>query len=103
MRRTRLPILLAVALVAGIGPLPGSAAKPLPGTNLLFTFVTNQAGFDTLLTIANTSFDTAGTTLVDGKCTLDFFGTAAQPFDTATIAAGTTLQVLASTVAPGFQ
>jgi hypothetical protein len=43
-------------------------------TNILFPFVTNQNGFDTGVTIANTSVDTAGTAPQAGRCTLNYFG-----------------------------
>lgn len=43
-------------------------------TNLLFPFVTNQAGFDTGIAIANTSSDDKGTSQQSGNCTLYYFG-----------------------------
>ncbi|MEX2264493.1 MAG: hypothetical protein WD696_21240 [Bryobacteraceae bacterium] len=43
-------------------------------TNLLFPFVTNQAGFDTGISIANTSQDIFGTAAQTGTCTLNYFG-----------------------------
>lgn len=47
-----------------------------PGTtNLLFPFLTDQAGFDTGLSIANTGADPFGTVGQTGSCTLNFFGT----------------------------
>ena len=93
----------ALALLVFCGAAP-AAAKPPSATNLLFTFVTNQAGFDTSLTIANTSADPFGTTPVEGTCTLHFFGANAPPAsDTLAIPAGTVFATLASTVAPGFQ
>jgi hypothetical protein len=44
-------------------------------TNLLFTFLTNQAGFDAGIAIANTSRDPFGTTPQKGNCTLNYYGT----------------------------
>jgi hypothetical protein len=44
-------------------------------TNLLFPFVSNQAGFDTGLAISNTSKDPFGTSLQTGACTVNFYGT----------------------------
>jgi len=44
-------------------------------TNLLFPFVTNQAGFDTGIAIANTSLDPFGTVPAGGNCTLNYYGT----------------------------
>ena len=43
-------------------------------TNLLFPFVTNQAGFDTGIAIANTSQDPFGTANQTGTCKLNFYG-----------------------------
>jgi hypothetical protein len=43
-------------------------------TNLLFPYVTNQAGFDTGLVISNTSSDPFGTSGQAGTCTLNFYG-----------------------------
>jgi len=47
-------------------------------TNLLFPFVTNQAGFDTGLAIANTSNDSGtgfNTALQTGPCTINYYST----------------------------
>lgn len=44
-------------------------------TILLFPFVTNQAGFDTGIAIANTSADPLGTPTQAGACTLSYYGT----------------------------
>ena len=44
-------------------------------TDLLFTFMTNQAGFDTGFEIANTSTDPFGTSAQNGTCTLNWYGT----------------------------
>jgi hypothetical protein len=57
-------------------------AAPRAGspTHLLFQSVTNVGGRDTLVTIANTSQDTVGTTPTTGTCTLNYYGrTAAGP------------------------
>jgi hypothetical protein len=43
-------------------------------TNLLFTFVSNQAGFDTGLVISNTSQDPFGTPTQTGACTINYYG-----------------------------
>ena len=52
--RLRRSLVIAVALFAVTATLrPASAAKP-PTTNLLFPFLSNQAGFDTEFTISNT-------------------------------------------------
>jgi hypothetical protein len=64
-------------------------------TNLLWPYVTNQAGFDTGMVIANTSKDPFGTQTQEGPCTIYYYGSttgggaapAAQT--TSSIAAGT--------------
>jgi hypothetical protein len=84
-------------------------------TVLLYPYVTNQAGFDTGLTIANTSLDsfTIGgnaTGAQAGSCKLTWYGgtTAAPttppgPVDTGNIAAGTVWTNTLGTIAPSFQ
>jgi len=74
-------------------------------THLLFPFVTNTAGFDTGLAIANTSMDQYGTSTQTGTCTFNFFGTAAPAAVTtaAAVAPGTVYANLTSVLAPGFQ
>jgi hypothetical protein len=42
--------------------------------NLLFPFITNQAGFDTGIAIANTSLDPFGTSTQAGTVTLSYYG-----------------------------
>ena len=42
--------------------------------NILFPFVTNQAGFDTGIALANTSLDPYGTTPQTGTVTLNYYG-----------------------------
>jgi hypothetical protein len=85
-------------------------------TNLLFPFVTNQAGFDTGIAIANTSKDPFGTSTQSGACTLNYYGQTAgggappSPQTSAVIAAGDTAVFTLSaggthgiTATPGFQ
>ena len=74
-------------------------------TMLLFSFVTNQAGFDTGITISNTSKDPFGTPEESGTCTLYFYegATNPAPVTTPSVAAGTTYATLASVTVPGFQ
>jgi len=43
-------------------------------TDLLFPFVTNEAGFETGLAIANTTTDPFGTTAQNGACAMSFYG-----------------------------
>jgi hypothetical protein len=93
---------LAALVIFGTGD--GALAKRPSGTTLLFTFVTNQAGFDTGIVIANTSADPFGTTPEDGTCTLTYFGpNAPAPQPSGTIAAGKLFTTLASSSAPNFQ
>jgi hypothetical protein len=84
-------------------------------TILLYPYITNQAGFDTGLTVANTSQDpyTLGTKVTAaqaGSCTFTWYGgTTAAPTtppaatNTGTIGAGTVWAGLASTLVPSFQ
>jgi len=77
-------------------------------TNLLFPFVTNQAGFDTGMAIANTSLDTGlffqNTPGQAGACNLYSFGdNAPASFSTGSIAAGKVWVDLASSKMPNFQ
>jgi hypothetical protein len=73
-------------------------------TVLLYPFVTNQAGFDTGLAIANTTTDPFGTRTQSGSCTMNFYGASAPPpVNTGNIATGTVYTTLTSTSAAGFQ
>jgi hypothetical protein len=73
-------------------------------TNILFPFITNQAGFDTGIAVASTSQDPFGTALQSGTCTFNFYGSGAPAaFTTPTVTAGTVYTTLASTVSAGFQ
>jgi len=74
-------------------------------TVLLYPFVTNQAGFDTGLAIANTTTDPFGTSPQAGSCAMYFFGASAPATSVSTgnIATGTVFTTLASTSAAGFQ
>jgi hypothetical protein len=78
-------------------------------TSLLFPFVTNQLGFDTGISIANTTTDPFHTTPVPGTCNLNFYGAGAPTPSTGvaapggTQASGTVNAFLLSSVAPGFQ
>jgi len=74
---------LSTVGTASSGPIPrfadNSTATALFSigactTNILFPFLTNQAGFDSGVSIANTSADTAGTATQAGPCTLNYFG-----------------------------
>ena len=74
-------------------------------TILLYPFVTNQAGFDTGLAIANTSTDPFGTGPQAGSCTLNWYSgpTSPSPTNTGSIASGTVYTTLTSTTVPNFQ
>lgn len=84
-------------------------------TNLLFPFVTNQAGFDTGLAIANTSLDPFGTKTQQGACVINYYGgstgggAAPAAATSPVVAAGTELIFLLSSggggvaATPGFQ
>src|SRR5579884_3174258 len=72
-------------------------------TFILFTFVTNQTGFDTAMVISNVGQDSLGHTGPAGTCTISWFGSAAPPpTTTPSITAGTNYATLASGNAPGF-
>jgi hypothetical protein len=43
-------------------------------TRLLFPFASNRAGFDTGISISNISRDPFGTEVIDGTCTVHFYG-----------------------------
>jgi hypothetical protein len=73
-------------------------------TRLLFQFVTNQAGFDTGMTIANTAADPFGTPGKTGACAIRFYGAGTPPpFTTPRIAPGQTYTNILSQIAGGFQ
>jgi hypothetical protein len=70
--------------VASTGPVPRFGPSGSPANlfsispcscNLLFPFVTNIAGFDTGVAIANTSSDPYGTSPQTGTVTLNYYGT----------------------------
>ena len=88
---------LAILLVASVAVVTGSsnAHADAKRTVLLFSFVTNQSGFDTGITIANTTADPFGSGETDGTCTLHYFpqsGAApASQTTTSPVAAGRTL------------
>jgi len=85
-------------------------------TVLLYPYITNQAGFDTGLTVANTSIDPLGASGASvaaaqaGSCKFTYYGgTTAAPTtppaatDTGNIAAGTVYANTLSAIAPNFQ
>jgi hypothetical protein len=79
-------------------------------TVLLYPYITNQAGFDTGLTVANTSTDPFGTGAQAGACTFNYYGgtTAAPttppgPTSTGVIASGTVFANTLGVLAPNFQ
>jgi len=56
------------------GPAKNTFIVNTCSCNVLFPFVTNQAGFDTGIAIANTSQDPFGTTPQQGTITLNYYG-----------------------------
>jgi len=85
-------------------------------TNLLFVFLTNQAGFDSGIAISNTSVDPFGTAPQSGTCKLNYYGettgggAAPAAQTSAVIPAGKQLTAVLSTggnygiaATPGFQ
>jgi hypothetical protein len=96
-------------------PIPRFTASSVAGSNifsisicrtvLLYPFVTNQAGFDTGLAIANTSTDPFGTGPQAGSCALNWFGgtTSPAPTSSGSVASGAVYTTLASTTVPNFQ
>ena len=98
--------------IAPFATSPGQSealTSPRMSGQLLFPFVTNSSGFDTELTISNTSLDTLGSAAQSGTCTLSFYGTGAPSpgvnvaLPGGTLAAGSTRVVQLSSVAPAFQ
>jgi len=73
-------------------------------TSLLFPYVTNQAGFDTGLVIANTSLDPFETPPQSGSCVLNWYGGRSRlPTTTRSIPAGAVYADAVSNLAPdGF-
>src|ERR1039457_43628 len=115
----RILLLLAVCqglLCAGVtvttqkGEILTAPRSAAASTKLSFPFVTDQAGFDTEITISNTSLDTQGSTAQAGTCVVTFYGyNAPGPGTTQSIAAGKQLVFNASqggggiAPAPSFQ
>ena len=115
--------LSTVTTQSASAPLPRFADSPTTGTgfvlnpcstNLLFPFVTAQAGFDTGIAISNTSLDPFGTATQQGACTMYYYGNtnggaAPAAATSPVVPAGTTLAFLLSSggsgvaATPGFQ
>jgi hypothetical protein len=115
--------LSTVTTQSASAPLPRFADSPTTAngfivnpcsTNLLFPFVTNQAGFDTGVAISNTSLDPFGTATQQGPCTMYYYGNtnggaAPAAATSPAVPAGTTLVFLLSSggsgvaATPGFQ
>jgi len=92
-----------VAVASSSAPIPRFTNLSSPSSafsinlctcNLLMPFVTNQAGFDTGVALANTSLDTFGTSAQQGTVLLTYFGSTAgggaapPPFTSQTVPAG---------------
>lgn len=70
--------IIGLATIAILGnPIAAYADK---GTGLLFSFVTNQSGFDTGISIANTNADPFGDKVTAGQCTLSYFSATGAAF-----------------------
>jgi hypothetical protein len=91
----------------------GESVSIVAKTWLLFSFVTNQVGFDTGFSISNVSLSPVGTTPQAGDATLHFYGKSAdvsgaerprpRSLQISVIGAGVTFTSLMSVIAPGFQ
>jgi hypothetical protein len=77
------PISTVPTAATSVAPIPRFISSHVPGTlfninactcDLLFPFVTSQAGFDTGIAIANTTLDPFKTSLQSGNVTLNFYG-----------------------------
>jgi len=108
------------SFTASTGGVAGTSTLPIPRfadqsvaanavavticrTNLLFPYVTSQAGFDTGLAVSNTSTDPFGTAAQAGPCTLYFYGTnAPASVTTPTVASGAYYANLATQLSPNF-
>ena len=68
---------IEAALTELLGLLPPTPPEPTAynRTRLLIPFVTNQAGFDTGVAIANTGLDSTGQVGSAGACSIHYFGT----------------------------
>lgn len=99
--------------VASVGPIPRFAYTPNPqpdftivkcATHLLFPYVTNIVGFDTGLSIANTTMDPYATATQDGTCTLHWYGSGGPWTATTTpdVPPGTTWASTTMSLQPGF-
>ena len=96
MRKLHLVFVVTVVLFGLILMDKAVAAEKSDNqTRLLFPFVTNQFGLDTAIIIANTTLDPFGTPLMQGTCTIHYFGTtfggSIPPQTTAVIHAGETV------------
>ena len=58
-------------VITFLTPQPPAAQNT---TRLLFPFVTNQAGFDTGISVSNTGLDASGTVGTAGTCRINYFG-----------------------------
>jgi hypothetical protein len=61
-------------IITLVTPLPPPPPVPVNRTRLLFPYVTNWAGFDTGISVANTGRDSSGVIGVAGRCRIYYFG-----------------------------
>jgi hypothetical protein len=104
-RASVLPVAIPrfISLTTGNANLPVISVTPCQ-TTLLFPYMTNQAGFDTGLSIAATSADPFGTFAQGGTCTLNMYGVGAPATPPVlTIPTAGEGHNTVSAVAPGFQ
>ena len=57
-----------------VTPDPPPPPVAVNRTRLLFSFVSNQAGFDTGISVANTGKDSSGVIGISGRCGIHYFG-----------------------------
>lgn len=90
MKKVHLVLVVTLVLLA-LAPMYEGLAAERSGnkTRLLFPFVSNSAGFDTGIVVANTTADPFGTTNMAGTCTFYYYDTHSfAPQTTAIIPAG---------------
>jgi hypothetical protein len=99
------PATFPVPRFVNTAPAPTTILSVTPcQTALLFPYVTTLSGFDSGMSISNTSSDPFATPAESGTCTLNFFGSnAPSPYTTPVIPSGATYSTMVSSLAPNFQ
>lgn len=95
----------APSFVGGAAPASFTSSSTSCQTSLLFTFLTNEAGFDTGISIAATGTDPFNTNIAGGTCTLYLYGNngPSAGWPTLTVPSGGEAHTTISAVAPNFQ